>query len=153
MGFPFLSANLLPLFAQPGDAFGYPLVCQLSERDTVCSEIPEILTQLAPGADQRHFFRIRQKKRPDQAVCFGPALIHIADAQLAAGADRAPNQRDIKLVFRALAKADRRICITVWCTFLLCALPGWGLFHVASKIQTEIQLDEGHLETTCTVMK
>lgn len=52
-----------------------------------------------------------------------------------------------------LAKADRRICITVWCTFLLCALPGWGLFHVASKIQTEIQLDEGHLETTCTVMK
>jgi len=50
-------------------------------------------------------------------------------------------------------KADRRICITVWCTFLLCALPGWGLFHVASKIQTEIQLDEGHLETTCTVMK
>jgi len=52
-----------------------------------------------------------------------------------------------------LAKDDRRICITVWCTFLLCALPGWGLFHVASKIQTEIQLDEGHLETTCIVMK
>lgn len=52
-----------------------------------------------------------------------------------------------------LAKADRRIYIIIWCTLILCLLPAWGLFHVASTIQTDIQLDEGHLETTCTVMK
>jgi len=52
-----------------------------------------------------------------------------------------------------LAKADRRIYLTAWCTFLLCLVPGWGLFHVATTIREDIQLDEGHLKTSCEVRK
>jgi len=52
-----------------------------------------------------------------------------------------------------LLKTDHRIYFVVSCTLICCLFPAYFLVHYASAIQQDIRIEQGHLETTCTVMK